>query len=74
MGIFDTVKGLAKKNEKQVDQGIDKTEAVAHDQVGDRVGTDKIDAAAARRTTQPTSSPRADARASQEARRRPTAK
>ena len=42
MGIFDKIKGLAKKNEKQVDQGIDKTEAVAHDKVGDQVGSDKI--------------------------------
>ena len=40
MGIFDKIKGLAKKNEKQVDQGIDKTEAVAHDKVGDKVGSD----------------------------------
>ena len=46
MGIFDKIKGLAKKNEKQVDQGIDKTEAVAHDKVGDKVGSDKIDTAA----------------------------
>lgn len=45
MGIFDKIKGLAKKNEKQVDQGIDKSEAVAHDKVGDHVGDDKIDAA-----------------------------
>ena len=46
MGIFDKIKGLAKKNEKHVDQGIDKTEAVAHDKIGDKVGTDKIDTAA----------------------------
>jgi hypothetical protein len=46
MGIFDKVKGLFKKNEQQIDQGIDKAEAVAHDKLGDKVGSDKIDTAA----------------------------
>ena len=46
MGAFDKIKGLAKKNEKQIDQGIDKTEGVAHDKVGDQVGHDKVDTAA----------------------------
>ena len=46
MSIFDKIKGLAKKNEKQVDHGIDRTEDVAHDKLGTKVGDDKIDTAA----------------------------
>jgi archaellum component FlaC len=46
MGIFDKVKGLFKKHEQQIDQGIDKAEQVAHDKIGDKVGHDKIDTAA----------------------------
>lgn len=46
MGLFDKVKGLGKKHEKQIDQGIDKTEQVAHDKAGDKIGSDKIDTAA----------------------------
>ena len=46
MGLFDKIKGLGKKHEAQIDQGIDKAEAVAHDKVGDKVGHDKIDTAA----------------------------
>ena len=46
MGLLDSIKGMFKKNEKQVDQGIDKTEAVAHDKLDDQVGTDKIDTGA----------------------------
>jgi hypothetical protein len=46
MGIFDKIKGLAKKNDKHVDQTIDKAEQVAQDKLGDKVGSDKISAAA----------------------------
>lgn len=46
MGMLDKVKGLFKKNEQQIDQGIDKAEAVAKDKLGDKVGEDKIDMAA----------------------------
>ena len=46
MGIFDKVKGMLKKNEAKVDDGIDKAAAVADDKIGDKVGSDKIDTAA----------------------------
>jgi hypothetical protein len=46
MGIFDKVKGMLKKNDAKVDDGIDKAAAVADDKIGDKVGSDKIDTAA----------------------------
>jgi hypothetical protein len=45
MGMFDKLKGLVGKHEKQVDDGIDKAAAVADDKIGDTVGRDKIDMA-----------------------------
>jgi hypothetical protein len=46
MGLFDKIKGLGRKHERQVDQGIDKAEEVAHDKLDDKVGNDRIDTAA----------------------------
>lgn len=46
MGLLDSIKGLFKKNEAKIDQGIDKAEALAHDKLDDKVGADKIDAVA----------------------------
>lgn len=44
--MLDKIKGLVKKNEKQIEQGIDKAQGVAKDKLGDKVGSDKIDTAA----------------------------
>jgi hypothetical protein len=42
---MDSIKGMFKKNEKQVDQGIDRGETMAHGKLDDRIGADKIDTA-----------------------------
>lgn len=46
MGLLDSIKGMFKKNEANVDQGIDKAEDMAHDKLDDKLGADKIDTAA----------------------------
>ena len=46
MGLFDKAKGLVGKNSGQVKGGIDKAADLADDQIGDKVGEDKIDMAA----------------------------
>jgi hypothetical protein len=45
VGLMDSIKGMFKKNEKQVDQGIDRGETMAHGKLDDRIGADKIDTA-----------------------------
>lgn len=44
--MLDKIKGLVKKNEKQIEKGIDQAQGVAKDKLGDKVGNDKIDTAA----------------------------
>ena len=45
VGMLDSIKGMFKKNEKQVDQGIDRGETMAHGKLDDRIGADRIDTA-----------------------------
>ena len=46
MGIFDKLKGMLRKNDAKVEQGIDKAADAADDKLGNKVGPDKIDMAA----------------------------
>lgn len=46
MGIFDKLKGMLRKNDAKVEQGIDRAADVADDKLGGKVGSDKIDMAA----------------------------
>jgi hypothetical protein len=46
MGIFDKAKGMLKKNDAKVEQGIDKAADMADDKMGDTIGSDRIDSGA----------------------------
>lgn len=45
VGLLDSIKGLFKKNEGQVDQGIDRAEVTGHGKLDDQIGADRIDTA-----------------------------